>query len=392
MHPSNPKSGVYMPLATASPWPSNVPPDNHRQAIFHSRHQTTRDRIILLFGNSYYPAFQKRAQRIGLCQRWCKLIYNQHSNRLRYHPYRCGDSFCPTCGPINHSKLAAHIESLVMKLNERRHLVLTPKSNDQPLKQQFRRLRYNFERLRRTRFWKTHCTGGVYCLHATRNLRKGQWHPHLHALIGGDYMLQKELVRLWKEVSGDSCIVWIGKPEGTHAAARELANYVGRPVQLDELPDAAILEYAENMIGVRKVQTFGCLHGQPKADKPKVLPDELPERQVDTSHVIWLNRLGCRHAAELLILISQRWPSEGRYIAFELPDLEIPPTVLDVWRSRKEPRDARGPPPAVRAARDAEIQKLEPELGRIAALFFADEDQGVHREAELDNQITRKVA
>lgn len=389
---SETETGIYMPLATPCPRPRGLPPDNDLQLALFPESDTLRSRCILLFAASFFPYLQRIAEAMADCGRYAKVIVNRNTGATRMRIYRCHKWYCPACAAIRTLKVAARIRSIIMDMNRPREMVLTLKSLDRPLAEQLRRLRRLFHQVRDDPVWKQYVTGGIYTFEVTLNLDNRLWHPHIHIIFDGKYFPHARLKALWNRISHDSEIVWLEPITDAHKGAFELAKYIGKPIQAADWTNPELLEYADAVFNMHMVQTFGNQHAQRKGDVD--LPDlePPPEADFDLSHLVYLTRLNTGHVADFVILIAQRWPNLRSYVHKKLRHLEIPLTCIERFRRSQPPGHPRAPPDDLADQHQAEIEKLEPQLARLALIILAEDDQGIYLDAAIDAQYTGQAA
>lgn len=185
---------------------------------------------------------------------------------------RCNSRVCPTCAKYRRADLERRIRSAVSKIDDARFLTLTLKSSDEPLRQQIDRLKACYAKLRRSKAWKAHVTGGIAIVEATYNPRLDQWHPHLHVVIDGTYWKQPAIADAWEKATRDSRIVHIKRVPSREALTRYVAKYIAKSNTPENCPDRRVAEHALAMHGLRIAQPFGTLHGalkEPTDDAPK---------------------------------------------------------------------------------------------------------------------------
>jgi hypothetical protein len=135
-----------------------------------------------------------------------------------------------------------------------------------------KRLQTCFARLRATDLWKHRVTAGRAFIEIKWNPETRAWHPHLHVLCVGKYMVQKQLSTTWLQVTGDSFIVDIRRPESAEDAARYVTKYVTKAVDKSVTADPVTLGAAIRALHrVRTVIAFGKPVHCPKRD-----PEHLP--------------------------------------------------------------------------------------------------------------------
>lgn len=288
---------------------------------------------------------------------------------------RCRDRLCPTCSLIRSRGVAERVTAAVREMDSPRFVTLTIRSDGRPLKDMLQRLRDGWRRLRQTELWRRRVRGGVYVIETTYNLRTGDWHPHIHAVVDGTYIAQRQLSAQWLQATGDSPIVDIRAVRSRKAVARYVAKYVAKGVAIAEWPTEAIAEYADAMHGARLVHTFGSLHGVRLIDDgdTRITHDE----RTATPLSVLLRRLreGDARAARII----GRLRSLGGLWARLLPQRpNQPPLVAAERRAERATRVGRllwaysvradGPPPGPTEPREPD------RVARHDQLTLADED------------------
>jgi hypothetical protein len=157
-----------------------------------------------------------------------------------------------------------------------RFVTLTLRTQSDTLAESLERLRSGWKRLRQTKLWKQKCEGGVYSLEVTRGRGGDRWHPHLHILVDGSFIPQRELSDAWLKATGDSCIVDIRAVRSRRQIARYVSKYVAKGDEFAAWTLEQIAEYAQAMCGQRVIQTFGSLHGK--------VADPREEVEIDARH------------------------------------------------------------------------------------------------------------
>jgi len=150
-------------------------------------------------------------------------------------PDRCHHRICPDCAPIRASRLANAHERLTGQPNLK-HLVLTFKNTPQLSADTIPWMQQCLTRLRHRKVFARAWRGGIYAFEFTYTKAKG-WHPHIHALVDGDYIPQAVISKAWKEVTGSSDVVWIERARNSRQVLKYIlkpgAELLGDPVALD---------------------------------------------------------------------------------------------------------------------------------------------------------------
>jgi hypothetical protein len=158
--------------------------------------------------------------------------------------------------------------AVLERADDVRFLTLTIVSTDRPLTDQITDLRTAFKKLRRSRAWKLHVNGGVTIFETTWNAKTQQWHPHLHVLIDGTYWDRDAIRREWQRCHAQGGFVKINRVHGRENISRYVAKYVSKSDSMPDLPLTRFVEWACAVHGLRTHQTFGCLHGHDRIEKP----------------------------------------------------------------------------------------------------------------------------
>lgn len=249
---------------------------------------------------------------------------------------RCKSRVCPRCSRIRATRLAGRIADLVRRMDSPRFLTLTARSTDAPLADQVKAIRRSFATLRRRPAWKRNVSQGVYTVEITHNAKTGLWHPHLHAIIDGNYWPHRDLLDEWEAVVKDQAGVDIRAVHGITKLARYLASYVAKSCDLGRLGPDELAEWAVETHGLRLAQTFGRLHGhKPQTEETEPLPTALVDIDVNrlAYEASWHNT-----AAEAILttLTAPRAQESG----LTLPELTL---AIDAW-SRHPSTRGRSPP------------------------------------------------
>lgn len=272
---------------------------------------------------------------------------------------------------------------LIGKMRAPKHLVLTFRSNPDPLEDQVKLLRRAFGKLRRRGPWRARVRGGFYTVEITRNHITGLWHPHLHAVIDANYFPQPELVELWGQVMPGGRCVWIRQVSNVRSTALEIGKYVAKPPNVRTWPDHAIRAWARAVHGGRMVQAFGSCHGAGALEIPAKAPAGPRTYSVSVRRLVGLARAGHVAAVDLAVLIRRRWAVFRAYLAEALPDL---PALASFERRARifhlgdeNKADPTRAPPCTRA----EAEKLRMALFAAFTRFRQLDEAGTYAFADL---------
>lgn len=236
------------------------------------------EQICTAFRTSRNPHHHKRASKLQACCRFPAIRVRPNGEPF-FSAGRCRDRLCPTCSACRSREVAERVNHLVSKAPQLRLLTLTLRSTSSPLQQQLDHLTSSFRRLRQTSTWATYCRASVATIQITLNQETNQWHPHLHALIEGNYMPHPEVKAAWCKATGGSDIVDIRPVHDRATTTTYIARYVASPNDITEYPLEAIREYADALHCRRTVITTGEWHnvGLPPRDND---PQEGPSSEL----------------------------------------------------------------------------------------------------------------
>lgn len=257
---------------------------------WHRGFETAREAVwnALYLGETEADA--KRCNRLAGCCRHTDVRCGADSS-IGVVPMRCRDRACPSCALQRSRQVGDRAVLAVKTLDAPRFATLTMPSVDATLSEQLRAMRAAFGRLRRSKLWRRCVVGGLYTVQITFSTARGQWHPHLHCIIDGEFIPQRELREAWRAALNatagpwrlgpdDPLVVDIRAVPSRTAAAKYVARYVASPNEIERWPPDRIREYAKATHGQRMLTMFGTLH---KLETPETEPTEtVPAREYVT--------------------------------------------------------------------------------------------------------------
>lgn len=179
------------------------------------------------------------------------------TGRHRLQCSHCRSRWCVPCAVEKARLIARNVKAFTEKRTVR-FVTFTLRHTTQPLTEQMDRLARSFKELRRKPQYRRAMNGGVFFFEIKLNRDGTHWHPHLHALVEGEFIAQQMLSTDWKTVTGDSYVVDIRKVPNNGCVAGYVAKYAGKAVE------ARLLEYSEKFCeavlafrGRRLFTTFG---------------------------------------------------------------------------------------------------------------------------------------
>lgn len=271
-------------------------PGNAYAEHVHARFRHRRERTIAHLDSAAYAARRseshaaaERLEKLRDALRGCcaaaTIRFDAETGGIAISEASCRSRHCPRCGARRLAKVKHQLGPITEKIDDSRFLTLTQQHTDAPLSEQLKHLRRSFARLRRSPIWRERVKGGVYTVEITYNAKTDRWHPHLHAILDGDYLPQERLRDAWKIANPGSEIVWIARVPNRRTLRHYLTNYITKGFRTDEIPLQRLAEWTEALHGCRLMQTFGSLHGLDVNDEADV---EFPRNTEHLLNANWL--------------------------------------------------------------------------------------------------------
>lgn len=215
-----------------------------------------------------------RIRKIGLklmnCRKIAWLGVCTETQEPRFISVTCKSRLCSHCSKVRARQVNELVEAACRRMSSRRFLTVTLAPRSGPLEMQLNALRQYWTKLRRSKFWKARVTGGIMTIEVTWSEKHQAWHPHIHAIIDGEYLPKQALSDEWRRITGDSFIVDIRQANSSRQLANYLAKYISKTGDAIKLPKSRMAQYATAIHALRMAQTFGHLHGV------KLKPDREP--------------------------------------------------------------------------------------------------------------------
>lgn len=201
-----------------------------------------------------------RLDRYANCGAQCRVAYSPARDAWRLQAFYCRDRLCQPCGLARSTLIAAN---LCRHCHGRstRFVTLTLRHSATPLRDQIDRLYRSLAALRRRVWFRNRVDGGVAILEVKIGA-DGLWHVHLHCLMEGSFLPQRELAAEWHAVTGDSFIVDVRAVGAALLEVRYVAAYAGKPLDASVCRDAGKLaEFIVAIKGRRLCHTWGSWRG-----------------------------------------------------------------------------------------------------------------------------------
>ena len=219
----------------------------------------TAEELNMHYADEEATFLRRLAAKLDDCCRTPQVMVNEATAEFALQEYRCKSRICGRCNKARCFKLTDQFLPIVKKFDDPRMITLTPKSNNKPLREQIQKLSKDFANLRRSKLWKLKYTVGFWTIEVTHNNTTDQWHPHIHAIVDGDYIHHPHLKKLWHAITGDSFIVWLKRCPTAKRAVEYITGYVTKTSDVTRIPKHRIADWAVGLKGLRLINTFGGL-------------------------------------------------------------------------------------------------------------------------------------
>lgn len=309
------------PLETIHP---QLPEQERHQLQIHSRYDVARRAVASAFGSSPNEVHQQRAQKLLNCCRDVA-IWVTPEGKPTIAPKRCRDRLCPLCSARRAYEAGKRMTVAAESMKQARMLTLTAPHVQAPLTDQLAALRRAFAKLRKSPAWTTSVLGGIYAIECTFNAERGEWHPHMHVLMDGEYMHWADVKEAWRQALNASGGLWnLAKDAplsvqiefiyNRAAAAKYVAKYITKPADLERWPQERITEFADAMHGGRLMHTFGNLHGRELDPRD---PNESTEKGRRVASIAWIDaaaRRGQKSGRVACLLFRLIFPMQQSWV------------------------------------------------------------------------------
>lgn len=234
------------------------PTGNPCVSFRHSGWSTVRKRVHAALSRVWGES--DRLNRWRACGSNAWVQRHRETEQYRIVASLCHSRWCLPC-QLERGRTIANAIAGYTRGKQIRFITLTLKHSGQPLTEQLAHLYDSFRRLRRTKLWKATVWGGLAICELTIS-SIGQWHPHLHVMVTGRYIVQAELSKAWKAATGDSHIIDIRLARDPASVGAYLTKYVTKGVHHSIYRNPDWLEEAIVAMHGRKLcLTFGSWRG-----------------------------------------------------------------------------------------------------------------------------------
>lgn len=247
------------------------------------------DRLNRIFEYGEMDPHYATRKRLNGCRTNATIMQNTDTHELRVTSRHCNHRWCPMCMGTRRWIITDSVKGWLEKRKHPKFLTFTLKSCSDPLDDQVERLYDCFRKIRRRTWLQKLIKGGVWFFQFTYNYQTGQFHPHVHCLVDGQYIPHGKLKKSWLEITGDSFIVDVRKVDDIDKASEYVARYATAPANLTKIPVPVAAAAIIALKGRRIVGSFGSARGMHLAPRK---PDE-PSKWVRVVD-FWMARVMAR--------------------------------------------------------------------------------------------------
>ncbi len=200
---------------------------------------------------------QKKLVFLRACRTDAWFIRHKVTGEVRVNSSTCKLRWCPICSKAKTAYAAKQVSEWIPKQAYPKFMTLTLQHSNHPVVDQVDELYNHFRALRKLKWFRDRCTGGVWFFQMKLSKKDDRWHPHLHCIVTGKYLPRNKLAELWKKVTSGSYILDIQMVKDHTNAANEVARYCAQPVRLAQLYPHQRSEILDAFYGRRLCGTWG---------------------------------------------------------------------------------------------------------------------------------------
>lgn len=305
----------------------STPPSSYRSHLL-QKCQAEYDRTLEIYELLDTSNTTHKRWDLEQCRDTAYFSIDYETRRVHVSSSACRLRWCPLCSLAKTAYISHAVSAWLNTIKNASCLTLTLKHTDEELQRQVTRLYACFRTLRRRKFFRNLCNGGIWFFQIKYIPATDSWHPHLHCLLTSSYIPQKLLSATWKTITGDSDIVDIRRIWGNKQASDYVARYASRPSLLKDMPLSRALDVVAALHGRRLCGTWG------KASTVSLRP--APHFSAASHHT------ACRWSTMLRYINSSTWvqqlyhawqshkpfPAHLCFASLDGPFAEIPPDML----------------------------------------------------------------
>lgn len=233
-----------------------------------------------------------RAQRLEDCRQISWFTRHLQSGEVRVASSSCSLRWCPVCANVRRNFVTRSVADWLSNCEYPKLITLTLLHSKDDLRSQIDFLYKCFRKLRSKKEFSKAVTGGVWFFQIKKSKTDGCWHPHIHAVVTGDFFPRRRLSKIWLKITNGSMVTEIRAIKDPQGAANEVARYATSPGDLSVLAPDDGLEMVDALHGRRICGTWGTGRGISLRPKSTIIKEEWENigswqavvGQVETSH------------------------------------------------------------------------------------------------------------
>lgn len=273
---------MILPVEPQVPSSSLDPPETNAHFPESSDYQTYRvsfNPVEFQAANELYEKMDfsgrgEKVRRLSMCSKIARFARNNETGRVKVFSSACHLRWCSICAKNKAVRVKNKIKDWMDTVKRPRFLTLTMRHSTAPLSSQIDAIHKHFKNFRRHPSMKNRIVSGVWALQIEHNDERMEWHPHIHCIIVGSWIPQREIADLWLQITKTSKIVHIESISDMDKAADYLARYVARPTQLTKVPEERRQELYLAVAGRRLYGQWGEVRRAKVFEKVRYDPNE----------------------------------------------------------------------------------------------------------------------
>jgi len=215
-----------------------------------------------------------RAQRLEDCRQISWFTRHLKTGEVRVASSSCSLRWCPVCANVRRNYVTRSVADWLSKCKYPKLVTLTLLHTKDDLNSQIDFLYKCFRKLRSKKEFSKSVTGGVWFFQIKKSKNDGCWHPHIHAVVTGDFFPRRRLSKIWLQITNGSMVTEIRAIKDPQGAANEVARYATSPGDLSVLSPDDGLEMVDALHGRRICGTWGTGRGMSLRPKSTIVKEE----------------------------------------------------------------------------------------------------------------------
>jgi len=197
------------------------------------------------------------SEQLNDCRTSSWFLRQIETGEVRIASNTCRLRWCPLCSRARQNYIAWQVREWVEIASYPKFVTFTLKHTDAPLKEQVTALYRFFRKVRNHNSLVKTCRGGIWFFHIKRDETDSRWHPHIHCVVEGAWIPQRQLSQAWKRITSTSKIVDIRPVRDPRKAVSDIARYCSRPANLRDVTPSLRKELWWAMHGRKLCGTWG---------------------------------------------------------------------------------------------------------------------------------------